>query len=257
MIALFTDFGWNGPYVGQMKAVLHDQAPAQAIVDLMHDAPVFNPRSVAYLLASLVTSFAQETVFLCVVDPGVGSSTRKPVVVKADGYWFVGPDNGLFNVIAKRASNLQWWDITWQPDNLSKTFHGRDLFAPVAALLASGKMYNLKEDQNPAGRIFPDWDDDLAEIIYIDNFGNCMTGVRTATVNNNAVIEVANCTLSRATTFSDVPTGQAFWFENSSGLLELAMNKVSISKKLGLAEGNKIVISQSTCLAEGEKEISP
>jgi len=243
MIALFTDFGWQGPYVGQMKAVLYKQAPGKPIVDLMHDAPTFNPRSAAYLLASLVNSFVKETVFLCVIDPGVGNAQRKPVIVKADDFWFVGPDNGLFNVIAKRAKSLEWWDITWRPDNLSNTFHGRDLFAPVAALLSNGKMYDVKQEYNPQQRILPDWGDELAEIIYIDNYGNCMTGVRAGSIDVNTKLEIANCSLSRESTFSNVAEGQAFWFENSCGLVEIAMNKLSISKKLGLAEGNKVVFS--------------
>lgn len=240
MIALFTDFGWNGPYVGQMKAVLYRLAPGQTVVDLMHDAPTFNPRSAAYLLSALIGSFPKDTVFLCVVDPGVGGSERKPVIIKADDYWFVGPGNGLFNVIAKRAGQLECWDIIWQPENLSNTFHGRDLFAPVAALLSNGKMYNVSQDYYPENRILPGWDNDLAEIVYIDNYGNCMTGIRARTVNEGARIEIANRILTRQSTFADVPAGEAFWFENSIGLIELAMNRTSISRKLGLAEGNKV-----------------
>lgn len=244
MIALFTDFGLHGPYVGQMKAVLHKQAPSQVVVDLMHDAPTFNPHAAAYLLASLISSFPKGTVFLCVVDPGVGDTERKPVIFKTEDFWFVGPDNGLFNVVAKRSSDLQCWDITWKPEQISSTFHGRDLFAPVAALLSLGKMYDVKEDKLPYDRVLPDWSDDLEQIIYIDHFGNCMTGIRAESIDENAVIEIANLSLSRATTFSNVPEGQAFWFENSSGLVEIAMNKVNISKKLKLAEGNKVVISR-------------
>ncbi len=240
MIALFTDFGWQGPYVGQLKAVLHRLAPAKPIVDLMHDAPTFNPRSAAYLLASLVSGFGKETVFLCVVDPGVGRPERLPVIVKADDYWFVGPDNGLFNVLARRATVLQWWDIIWRPDNLSNTFHGRDIFAPVAAMLAHGKMYDAREERQARDRILPDWEDDLAEILYIDHYGNCMTGVRASTLSEQTRIEIANQSLVKVKTFSDMPEGQAFWFENSSGLVELAMNRANISKKLGLVEGNSV-----------------
>ena len=140
MIVLFTDFGWQGPYVGQMKAVLAQQAPDQTVIDLMHDAPVFNSRAAAYLLASLVEPFPKDTVFLAVVDPGVGSGERRPCVLQADGRWYVGPDNGLFNVIAKQSAEYTAWVIDWQPDSLSDSFHGRDLFAPVAAQLASGQL---------------------------------------------------------------------------------------------------------------------
>ncbi|MDH5712222.1 MAG: SAM-dependent chlorinase/fluorinase [Gammaproteobacteria bacterium] len=242
MIVLFTDFGWNGPYVGQMKAVLHKLAPDKPVVDLMHDAPVFNPRSSAYLLSALSSNFPKETVFLCVVDPGVGSCERKPVVVKADGNWFVGPENGLFNVIATRANSLQYWDITWQPENLSNTFHGRDLFAPVAAFLAKGKMYNMAEEHEPGDRILAGWEDDLYEILYIDHYGNCMTGIRASSISKDAIVDVGNLSLGNQSTFSDVPEGEAFWFENSSGLVELAINRMSLSKKLKLAEGNRVSV---------------
>lgn len=246
MIALLTDFGWQGPYVGQMKAVLSRQAPNTPVIDLMHDAPAFNPRAAAYLLASLVTGFAGESVFLCVVDPGVGSAERKPVIVRADTHWFVGPDNGLFNVVAQRASRLAWWDIAWRPDNLSNTFHGRDLFAPVAALLAQGKMYDVHEEPDPEGRIHRDWKDDLAEIIYIDHYGNCMTGVRAHMMDKNSQLQLGGVTVQHAPTFAKVAEGQAFWFENSSGLVEIAVNKGSARQQLGLAEGDRVIFSVNT-----------
>ncbi len=141
MIVLFTDFGWQGPYVGQMKAVLAKQAPREPLIDLMHDVPTFNPRAAAYLLASLIDPFPPDTVFLTVVDPGVGSQLRSPCVMKAAGRWYVGPDNGLFNVIAKQAASYMAWEIDWRPDTLSDSFHGRDLFAPVAAQLARGAFF--------------------------------------------------------------------------------------------------------------------
>lgn len=242
MIALFTDFGWNGPYVGQMKSALYKTSPDIPVVDLIHDAPAFNPRSASYLLAAVINCFQKNTVFLCVVDPGVGSDERKPVVIKADDYWFVGPENGLFNLVARRAKQLEYWDITWQPENLSNTFHGRDLFAPVAALLAKGKMYNLGQVCNPETRLSVDWEDDLAEIIYIDHYGNCMTGLRASCISSKEKVHVANRLLEHNTTFANIPIGEVFWYENSSGLVELSMNQGSIAKSLSLAVGNKVSI---------------
>ena len=102
MIVLFTDFGLQGPYTGQMKAVLHQMAPGIAIIDLFADAPAGNPKASAYLLAAYAQWFAAGTTFLCVVDPGVGGA-RPPVVVEADGRWYVGPGNGLFELIERRA----------------------------------------------------------------------------------------------------------------------------------------------------------
>jgi S-adenosyl-L-methionine hydrolase (adenosine-forming) len=131
MIVLFTDFGLHGPYTGQMKAVLHQMAPGIPIIDLFADAPVGNPKASAYLLAAYAAWFPARTVFLCVVDPGVGG-TRPSIFLEADGRWYIGPGNGLFELIQRRARETRSWDIDWKPKHLSASFHGRDLFAPVA-----------------------------------------------------------------------------------------------------------------------------
>jgi S-adenosylmethionine hydrolase len=101
MIVLFTDFGLQGPYTGQMKAVLHQMAPGLSIIDLFADAPAGNPKAAAYLLAAYAQWFAAGTTFLCVVDPGVGGA-RPPVILEADGRWYVGPGNGLLELIERR-----------------------------------------------------------------------------------------------------------------------------------------------------------
>ncbi len=236
MIVLFTDFGLAGPYIGQMKAVLAREAPHQPMIDLFSDAPAFEPKLSAYLLASYTMEFPLDTVFLCVVDPGVGSS-RAPVIVRADGRWFVGPDNGLFNVVSMRARHAQWWDITWRPKQLSASFHGRDLFAPVAARLATR--------QQPAGnlRATPfqcEWSADLPRVVYVDVFGNCMTGIRAGQLSEQAVLCVGERRIARASTFSDVRSGEALWYENSNGLAEIAANCARASDLLGLALGDPV-----------------
>ncbi|MDX8411281.1 MAG: SAM-dependent chlorinase/fluorinase [Mariprofundaceae bacterium] len=235
MIALFTDFGVNAPYVGQMKAVLMQQAVDVAVIDLFHDAPPFRPMSAAYLLPSYVEEFPAGTVFLCVVDPGVGGK-RKPVVVRADGRWFVGPDNGLLNEVSRRALRLSWWDITWQPEHLSASFHGRDLFAPVAAGLVNSREVP-GESVNPADRIHADWPQDLFEIVYIDRFGNALTGARGSAVGPDVILSVNGHRLERARTFSDVPARAVFWYENANGLIEIAANQASAAAAMGLEIG--------------------
>ena len=140
MIVLFTDFGLQGPYTGQMKAVLHKLAPGIQVIDLFADAPVGNPKASAYLLAAYAAWFAAGTVFLSVVDPGVGGS-RPPIILEADGRWYVGPGNGLFELVARRAPSSRSWHIDWKPERLSAGFHGRDLFAPVAAMLAGASRH--------------------------------------------------------------------------------------------------------------------
>ena len=132
MIVLLTDFGLHGPYTGQMKAVLHQTAPGVPVIDLFADAPVGNPKAAAYLLPAYAGWFPAGTVFLCVVDPGVGEA-RPAIVLEADGRWYVGPGNGLFELVQRRAGATRSWDIEWKPERLSASFHGRDLFAPVAA----------------------------------------------------------------------------------------------------------------------------
>ena len=222
-----------------MKGVLYSQVPGVPVIDLLHDAPTYNPRASAYLLDTLIESFPVGSTFLCVIDPGVGNPGRHPVVVKADGRWFVGPDNGLFNVVAMNATELQWWDIDWKPENLSYTFHGRDLFAPIAARIAQDNYDGLTE-KDARSRIQPDWSEDLSEIIYSDRYGNCMTGLKVERMCLDCEIAIGKNTLSRAQTFSEVPQGRAFWFENSIGLVEIAINKGNAKEMLGIKIGDEV-----------------
>ena len=240
MIVLFTDFGEVGPYVGQVKAVLVRDAPGVPVIDLLHDAPMFQARASSYLLSSLIDVFPTDVVLLCVVDPGVGGS-RAPAIVEADGRRFVGPDNGLFEVIMRRANERSFRRITWQPDSLSASFHGRDLFAPVAAMLAQGKDVPSEERPEEEARR-PHWPDDLHEIIYLDTFGNAMTGLRAKNIPQTAEMAINGHRLRRSRTFSDLPEGEAFWYENSSGLVEFAVNQGDAKTALGIDIGSSFTI---------------
>src|SRR5262245_1247035 len=240
MIVLFTDFGLHGPYTGQMKAVLHQTASGIPAIDLFADAPVGNAKASAYLLAAYAEWFPEGTAFLCVVDPGVGG-TRPPIIVEADGRWYVGPGNGLFELIQRRARKTRSWDIDWRPERLSASFHGRDLFAPVAAMLARGDPPPGQPRKDGADRQ-ADWPDDLREIVYVDHFGNAMTGLRPAMLPPNARLAAADRELERERTFSDRPPGTAFWYENSNGLAEIAVNQGRADRELGLAIGSPIEI---------------
>jgi S-adenosyl-L-methionine hydrolase (adenosine-forming) len=239
MIVLFTDFGLQGPYTGQMKAVLHQTAPDIPIIDLFADAPAGNPKAAAYLLAAYAQWFASPTTFLCIIDPGVGGP-RAPVILEADGRWYVGPDNGLFELVERRAAKTRSFDIAWRPKNLSASFHGRDLFAPVAAMLARGEAPPGASRKRAERR--SDWPDDLAEIVYVDHFGNAMTGLRASMLAGEARLAVAGRTLERATTFSDRPPGTAFWYENSNGPAEIAVNRGRADRDLGLGIGSVVEI---------------
>ncbi len=242
MIVLFTDFGISGPYVGQLKAVFARQASGMPVIELFSDAPACDPRAAAYLLAAYVEEFPIGTVFLCVVDPGVGGQ-RKAGLLMADGRWFVGPDNGLFEIVARRARETpRWRELKVPAGGISGTFHGRDVFAPAAALLAGGAMPDGQERPLAEMRR-PDWPDDLAEVIYIDGFGNAMTGLRADLIADGRGLDVGGVQLLRARTFSEVPAGTAFCFANANGLMEIAVNQGRASEHFGLQIGTPVKIS--------------
>ena len=244
MIVLFTDFGLGGPYTGQVQAVLRRTAPDTDIISLFADAPAHDPKAAAYLLAAYVEEFPPGTVFLCVVDPGVGG-TRTPGVFMADGRWYVGPENGLMEIVMRRAGDAaKWWEITWRPQRLSATFHGRDLFAPVAARIALGEEPPGRERPLEDTRR-PEWPDDLAEVVFIDRFGNGLTGMRAAQVPAGAELEVAGKRLQWADAYLDVPPGAPFWYENANGLAELAVNQGRADRDLGLGIGTPIKILEN------------
>lgn len=248
MIVLFTDFGLEGPYTGQVKAVLAGAAPGVPVIDLFADAPSRDPRAAAYLLAAFAPEFPPGTVFLCVVDPGVGSA-RAALALRADGRWFVGPDNGLLAIAGRRAAALAPWEILWRPERLSASFHGRDLFAPAAAALATGGepgegapaplTARARGRDECAGA---DWPDDLAEVVYVDVFGNAMTGLRAATIPAGAGLRAGGRVIARARTFADAPPGAAFWYENANGLAEVAVSGGRADRALGLRIGDAIAV---------------
>lgn len=245
MIHIFTDYGLNGPYVGQLHAVVARVAPGTPAIDLMHDAPARDPFRSAYLLAALATEMRPDSVCLAVVDPGVGGD-RPPVIVSVDGKRFVGPGNGLFEILQRRSSRAKAWTIDWRPEKLSASFHGRDLFAPVAAMLARDEWPSCsplaeawREDPDRPGA---NWPDDLAEAIYIDGFGNVMTGLRAAGLSERARVEAAGKLFSRVRTFGDVAESQGFWYENSLGLVEIAVNAGSAARQYGIEAGTPVAL---------------
>lgn len=242
MIVLFTDFGSCDPYVGQVHAVLAREAPDVTVIDLLHAVPNYDIRAAAYLLPAYVDGFPSGSVFLGVVDPGVGGS-RRPVMVNASDRWFVGPDNGIFEILARRAAEVNCYEIRWRPRQLSASFHGRDLFAPVAAMLAvkNTPAHSRCSLTPPSG---PRWPDDLPQIVYVDHYGNAVTGIRTSQLEGKRRLEIKGRSLEYARTFNAAPPGRAFWYGNANGLVEISVNRGNAADVLGLEVGDEIAIKE-------------
>ena len=238
MIVLFTDYGLKGPYLGEVEAIIFRYAPQERVINLFADVPRQNPQAGAYLLAACTGRFPKGTIFFCVVDPGVGSGADKPVVIRIGEHRYVGPHNGLFDIVARDCEQVECWEITYHPEDTSISFHGRDIYAPVCAMLANQQpVPGRKLDWYPRYN----WPEDLYEIIYIDHFGNGMTGIRASQISENTIINVSNVEIKNATTFSSVKKGGVFWYENSNGLVEIAVNQGSAAEALNLDIGTRVV----------------
>jgi S-adenosyl-L-methionine hydrolase (adenosine-forming) len=238
MILLFTDFGSSDIYVGQVKAKLASLVPAACVIDLLHDVPNFDACAGAHLLAALHESLPLNSVTMAVVDPGVGS-TRQPVVIEADGRWYVGPDNGLLSVVTGRATTSRAWRIHWLEPHASDSFHGRDIFAPVAAMLERQEWRS--EMLSPIKRLDVMLDTyGIEKVLYIDHYGNAMTGVFGENMADAAVLNLGDKSFYHARVFSEVPAGDAFWYRNSIGLVEIAMNCRSAAQALNIKVGDAV-----------------
>ncbi|MCS7101619.1 MAG: SAM-dependent chlorinase/fluorinase [Burkholderiaceae bacterium] len=237
-VILFTDFGAADLYVGQLKAALLRAAPAAAVVDLLHEAPAFDVPAAAHLLAALAPQFPLGSVFLAVVDPGVGTA-RDAIVVEAGGWRFVGPDNGLLSVVYQRSAPTHCARIAWRPPAASASFHGRDLFAPVAARLAAGTLPGdwLAAKARPDVLLDPA---PLLRVIYVDHYGNCMTGIPAREIERSARLVVAGCEIAYARVFGEAAPDVPFWYENSIGLVEIALPRGSAAARLAVGIGTPV-----------------
>lgn len=243
MIFICTDFGHGGPYHGQMELAIRRQAPGVKVIHLMADLPRFAIRESAYLVAALCADLPEGSVCIGVVDPGVGTE-RKPLAVFSNGIWLIGPDNGLFEIACRRDTSTQVHEILYRPESLSDSFHGRDLFAPVAARLASGEEVAMQANVEFSG-LSRDWPEDLNAIVYIDDFGNAMTGIRADILRDHDTVLAAGHTLGYHRVFGLADAQQPFWYRNSLGLVELALNRGSAAALLGLAIGDAIQVAEA------------
>lgn len=240
VLTLTTDFGLADHYVAAMKGVILGIVPDARIVDISHEVAPFAIEQGGYLIAQSYAWFPKKTVHVAVVDPGVGSS-RRAIVLDAAGQYFVGPDNGLFSMIMARAkhrvraiSNEKYFRHP-----VSRTFHGRDIFAPVAAHIASGV---------PAARMGKIIADPVAldlrrpRVLHIDRFGNIVTSLRTqdfATPRGSMQINGTPVT-SAALHYSEFEPGELFALEGSSGYIEISMNRGSAAERIGCHPGDTV-----------------
>lgn len=240
MILLFTDFGISGPYLAEMSArILRINSRAQ-VLNLISNVMHFEITAAAYLLNAYSQQFPRKTVFLCVIDPGVGGE-RLPVVLECDGRWYVGPMNGLFDVLISNSSEFSLFEIPVDNGIISRSFHGRDVFAPMAAKLDNGAspvdlgLVEVVEavDKAPCS---------LREIIYLDDYGNGFTGIQAADINKEDIVQVADHELRYAHSFCYVSEGEGMWYLNSVNLVEIAVNQGSAKDKYGLTVGKKVEV---------------
>ena len=245
LITLLTDFGTSDSYVAEMKGVLLDRCPGAVLVDVTHAVPPGDVRAGAYLLGRAWARFPRETVHLAVVDPGVGTE-RAALALRAHGHWFVGPDNGLFTPVIRDAEVEVV--VLPVPVGASPTFHGRDLFAPAAAVLAGGA--ELRALGKPLTTIpirlsytEPHYEGKsvVGEIVYVDRFGTLVTNLTPELVPSYAVLEVEGLEIGPLRrTFGDVPTGGLLAYVGSGGAVEIAVRDGSATRRLGLGVGGRI-----------------
>jgi S-adenosylmethionine hydrolase len=258
-IALLTDFGTADGYVGVMKGVLLGIAPGVALIDLTHDIPPQDIREAAWVLHTSWRYFPAGTIFLCVVDPGVGTG-RRPVALRADGRVFVGPDNGLFSYVlaaTEPEAAVTLDDPRHHLPGASATFHGRDIFSPCAAHLAAGvPLAALGSPLDPASLIRlapprPTWDGETlrGRVLHVDRFGNLITSVSGALAT--AALTAPDVTLrlgtylitDRARTFASGPEQRLFVLLDSSGHLAIALRNGSAAAYMGAGRDDEIAIT--------------
>ncbi len=252
VITLLTDFGLKDPYVGVMKGVILSINPDARIVDITHNIEPQDVTEGCFLIKDYVPFFRKGTVHLCVVDPTVGSD-RRPLVVAQEGHFFVGPDNGIFSLILNKQSRA--WQITnkaYMLKQVSHTFHGRDVFAPVAAHLSLGLDPAVlgKEISDPVrlADIYPTKNGRVltGRIVRFDRFGNAISNITAASLNafhkgRPFRIEIAGLRFGRLNkTYSDK---QRTCLEGSSGYIEFAAFKGNIARGKGIQKNDPVVVT--------------
>ena len=259
LVAFYTDFGINDPYVGQLKGAVKTISPSAELLDLSHDSSVFDVATASYLLAKSARLLPSGTVIVAVVDPGVGSERAALAVRTGTGRIYVAPDNGLLTEVLARegmgeARLIENKDL-FLPGEASSTFHGRDIFAPVAAHLAAGtsleavgpKAEKLLRLPRNTATVMPNLAKGL--VIFVDHYGNILTNIPGSELAKLRTGQLLNLTIKGKPvpvpflrTYAEAPDDRPFALVNSDGEFEIAVSKGNAAKKLGVAPGDPVVL---------------
>ena len=230
-----------------MKGVILGICPRARIVDITHGIAPFRIAQGAYVLSQAWTTFPRGTIHVVVVDPGVGSD-RRALLVEADGQYFVGPDNGLFSLVVENARSVTVREITadrYFRKPVSSTFHGRDVFAPVAAHLAKGVLPRRfgPVPGEPMRRLA----DGGGTVFHVDRFGNVVTGFRSRDYPLGELIRLVCGKVAierRVTCFAEAPAGEPVMVDGSAGFIEVVVREGNASELLGLGADSGLHLTE-------------
>jgi S-adenosylmethionine hydrolase len=259
VVTLTTDFGHQGPFVATMKGQIYTRLPDARIIDVTHEVPVYWPAEAGFWLVRSFEYFPTGSVHIAVVDPGVGTD-RDIIVVQAQGHMFIAPDNGLLAPIVAKHSDavVRRLDLPGAQQRFklsvpSATFHGRDIFAPVAAEIAAGRA-SLGELGQQITSIVPAWVDDpevtadhvTGVVITIDHFGNLITNIDGALIQRftHPMVRTGGHSFALRRTYGEVKPGDFLALVNSFGVIEIARAEQSAAEALGLGRGAPVVVTE-------------
>jgi S-adenosylmethionine hydrolase len=256
VITLLTDFGSGDYYAGAMKGVLLGICPEAQLIDISHEVVPYAISQAAFILSQGWACFPQGTVHVIVVDPGVGSS-RRPILAEAGGHYFVAPDNGVLTMIFDAAPTCTVREITaarYFRQPVSQTFHGRDIFAPIAAHLAMG---------TPTAAFGPPINDYVRLrfsegcVLHIDRFGNVVTSFASRDYPQPFRLRIGGQEISRITSsYAEAEPGQLFVIGGSAGYLEVSMNQGRAADELGIAVGAAVELVVPLSHGRGSEAVS-
>jgi len=259
IIAILSDLGTRDYFVAAMKGFILSINPDTKIIDITHEVPKRNVRTAAFTLANAAETFPRGTIFIAVVDPGVGTKRRCVLIQTRNGMFFIGPDNGIFTLVAERFGVSKIYEITNRQlmiPKVSPTFHGRDLMAPVAAHLSLGlkpsmvgpEVKVLKRLKMPMPK--PTNAKIAGCILNIDDFGNLVTNIgadlisRFAGLGETMQVSVGEKDIKAGLvrTFGDVRPGENLCYIGSTGSLEIAKNMGNLAEAVGAKQGDEVIL---------------